>query len=119
MTGPPYSHAVLTLRVTVSRLLLAAGAEEADSWGADVFRRLMSYARAVALDLEADLYRGAAGGQALDRLERLGTELNLHDWADLWPAGTTVVQEAQAAVLAFREVVRARAEADVNSPGHG
>jgi hypothetical protein len=112
MTATPYSQAALTLRVTISRLLLAAAAEEADSWGADVFRRLMSYARAVALDLEADLYSGSTDRRALDRLEQLGTELSLHDWANLWPSGTTVVDEAQAGVLAFREVARARAAAD-------
>ena|SRR5215207_1679589 len=112
MTETQYRHAVLALRVAVSRLLIAADAEEADTWGADVYRRLMSYGRAVALDLDADLYQGSTGSQARERLERLGAELALHDWAGVWPTGTAVVHETHAAVLAFREVVRARAVAD-------
>jgi hypothetical protein len=108
---PSCGEAAKRLQAAVARLLVAAEAADRDTWGADIFRVLLSYARAVALDLDADLYRGPTSGQALERLHRLGAELSLHDWAALWPAGedySAAVAEAQTAAGEFSRVVRAR-----------
>ena len=92
-------------------LIAAAEAAEAESWGADVFRRLLSYARAASLDLDADLFQGAAAEEALGRLQRLGAELSLHQWLDVWPEASeynAIVADTLASLVAFRDLVRAR-----------
>ena len=106
-----YDEARLALKTQVGRLTVAAEAAQIDSWGADIFRRLLSYARAVDLDLDADLFRGAAAEEALGRLQRFGAELSLHQWVDVWPEASeynAVVADTLAAALALRDVVRAR-----------
>ena len=106
-----YDHAQRALKTQLGRLLRAAAGADTDAWGADLFRRLLTYARAVELDLDADLFRGPSPEQALGRLHLLGTELRLQQWADVWPAASEymkLVAATEAAAGAFREAVRAR-----------
>jgi hypothetical protein len=106
-----YDIARLALKARIGRLITTAEAADSDSWGTDIFRRLLSYARAVDLELDADLFRGASTEQALARLPLLGAELSLHQWVDVWPEVSeynAVVADTLAAALALRDVVRAR-----------
>lgn len=112
-----YAEASAHLQAAIARLIGSAEAADADVFGADVFRHLLSYARAVSLDLDGDLFRGPGADQALRRLSLLGAELSLHQWTEVWPAvtETALIQEAQLAAEALRTVVRARsAAADAN-----
>ena len=109
-----YAEARAVLRAELARLIVTAEAADTDSWGADMFRRLLACARAVDLDLEADLFVGPAADQALGRLQLLGTELNLHRWTNAWPAASgypEVLAATEAAAGALREAVRSRAAA--------
>jgi hypothetical protein len=106
-----YDAARQVLRGKIVGLIAAAEAAEADSWGADVFRRLLSYARVTRLDLEADLFDGGATKEALGRLQSLGAELSLHQWVEVWPEASTynaIVADTLASLVAFRDMVRAR-----------
>jgi hypothetical protein len=105
-----YTETTQRLKVLIGRLIGAAEAADADSWGTDIFRRLLSYARAVSLDLDADLFRGPDAEEALGRLSLLGAELGLHQWTEFWPAATetALVLDTQSAAETLRKVVRAR-----------
>jgi hypothetical protein len=108
-----YAEATQRLKVLIGRLIEAAEAADADSWGTDIFRRLLSYARAVSLDLDANLFRGPDADQALRRLGLLGAELSLHQWTEFWPAATetALLFDTQSAAEALRNAVRARSAA--------
>jgi hypothetical protein len=108
-----YAESTERLKMVLARLIASAQAADADAFGTDIFRRLLSYARAVNLDLDADLFRGASAEQALRRLSLLGAELNLHQWTELWPAvtETALIAEATSAAEMLRGVVRARSSA--------
>ena len=106
-----YENVRQALKDRIGRLIVVAEAADADSWGADVFRQLLSYAKAVELDLDAGLLGAPADEEARRRLDLLGAELSLHQWVDVTPGMpdyTAMVADTLGALLALRDVVRAR-----------
>jgi len=96
------------LQACLKTLLRQLDEAEAESWGADIFRRLKGSALAVQHDLEAGLPASAA---TVTRLGALGAELSLQEWANVWPAAeeyTAAITETLKAVEAFRSQTRQR-----------
>ena len=108
-----FGTAAEQLRTRLHQFVHTAEAADADSWGTDIFRRLLGYARAVLADLDGIVASGQVPAAALEHLGQLGAELDLHRWADVWP-GHAEYTEAMArtlrAIEAFRPLARARAD---------
>ena len=87
-------------------------AADADSWGADIFRRLLAYLGTVRVDLESLLATGDLAPGTLDHLSQLGAELELQRWAELWPSHHEYTEALAVTLRAVEEchgLLRARA----------
>jgi hypothetical protein len=73
----------MNLRAALAVLLPLIDEIEAEDWGLDATRDLRGYARATLADLDNGSLR-AADPEAVRRLGRLGAELQVQSWADLW-----------------------------------
>jgi hypothetical protein len=71
------------LRAALERLLPLIDEIEADDWGLDATRDLRAYARATLTDISSGSLR-TADPEAVRRLSRLGAELQVQSWAELW-----------------------------------
>ena len=115
MAGPheEFRTAAEQLRTRLHEFVQVAEAVNADSWGTDIFRRLLGYARAVLADLEGIAVSSQVHAAALEHLSQLGAELELQRWADVWPGHTEyteAVEHTLRAVEAFRSLARTRAD---------
>src|SRR3954470_18478364 len=72
------------LRAALRVLLPLLDEIEADDWGLDATRDLRAYGRATLADLENGCFRTPERADAIRRLGRLGAELQLQSWAELW-----------------------------------
>jgi hypothetical protein len=93
------------LRAALQVLLPLIDAIEADDWGLDATRDLRAYTRETLADLDSGSLR-TGDTQAFRRLGRLGSELQLHSWAELWrsvPAWKEPIARAEEATRALHE----------------
>jgi hypothetical protein len=72
------------LRAALEALVPLLDDIEADDWGLDATRDLRTYSHATLADLENGCFRTIERADALHRLGRLGAELQLQSWAELW-----------------------------------
>jgi hypothetical protein len=107
-----FKMAAAQLRTRLQQFIGVAEAADADSWGADIFRRLLGYARAVLEDLVEVVGNGQVHAATLEHVSQLGAELDLQRWADVWPSHTEytdAIADTVCAVEAFQALARARA----------
>jgi hypothetical protein len=98
------------LRVALETLLPIIDEIEADDWGLDATRDLRAYARATLGDIENGTFR-TADPEAVRGLSRLGAELQLQSWAELWrsvPEWKEPKARAEEAARLLHEVMQSR-----------
>jgi hypothetical protein len=98
------------LRVALEGLLPLIDEIEADDWGLDATRDLRAYAQATLADIENGSLR-TADAEAVRRLSRLGAELQVQSWAELWrsvPEWKEPMTRAQEAAQLLHQKVQSR-----------
>jgi hypothetical protein len=97
------------LRAALGILLPLLDEIEADDWGLDATRDLRAYGRATLADLENGCFRTLERADAIRRLGRLGAELQLQSWAELWrqiPEWAEPMTRAEQAARSLREALQ-------------
>jgi hypothetical protein len=98
------------LRTILAALLPLIDEIEADDWGLDATRDLRAYTRATLTDIDNGSFR-IGEPEAFRRLGKLGAELQLQSWAELWrsvPGWKEPIARAEEAARALHEALQNR-----------